>query len=120
MIYDNLNLAKEDLKWLLGVNTIISDSTNALNSKKVEMILENLTSFDAKYLELFYVELFSNLDFESLNFSKDISKQYLPNFAIVPNFGVAFIYEQNKEGEYKAQTKDGIKIFKSFPANTIF
>lgn len=120
MIYDNLNLAKEDLKWLLGVNTIISDSTNALNSKKVEMILENLTSFDAKYLELFYVELFSSLDFESLSFSKDISKQYLPNFAIVPNFGVVFIYEQTKEGEYKAQSKDGIKIFKSFPANTRF
>ena len=120
MIYDNLNLAKEDLKWLLGVNTIISDSTNALNSKKVEMILENLTSFDAKYLELFYSELFSNLDFESLSFSKDISKQFLPNFAIVPNFGVVFIYEQTKEGEYKAQSKDGIKIFKSFPANTRF
>lgn len=120
MIYDNLNLAKEDLKWLLGVNTIISDSTNALNSKKVEMILENLTSFDAKYLELFYVELFSSLDFESLSFSKDISKQFLPNFAIVPNFGVVFIYEQTKEGEYKAQSKDGIKIFKSFPLNTRF
>jgi ATP-binding cassette subfamily C protein LapB len=120
MIYDNLNLAKEDLKWLLGVNTIISDSTNALNSKKVEMILENLTSFDAKYLELFYVELFSSLDFESLSFSKDISKQFLPNFAIVPNFGVVFIYEQTKDGEYKAQSKDGIKIFKSFPANTRF
>ena len=120
MIYDNLNLAKEDLKWLLGVNTIISESTNALNSKKVEMILENLTSFDAKYLELFYVELFSSLDFESLSFSKDISKQFLPNFAIVPNFGVVFIYEQTKEGEYKAQSKDGIKIFKSFPANTRF
>ena len=120
MIYDNLNLAKEDLKWLLGVNTIISDSTNSLNSKKVEMILENLTSFDAKYLELFYVELFSSLDFESLSFSKDISKQFLPNFAIVPNFGVVFIYEQTKEGEYKAQSKDGIKIFKSFPLNTRF
>ena len=120
MIYDNLNLAKEDLKWLLGVNTIISDSTNALNSKKVEMILENLTSFDAKYLELFYTELFNSLDFQSLSFSKDISKQYLPNFAIVPNFGVVFIYEQTKEGEYKAQSKDGIKIFKSFPANTRF
>jgi hypothetical protein len=60
------------------------------------MILENLTSFDAKYLELFYVELFSSLDFESLSFSKDISKQFLPNFAIVPNFGVVFIYEQTK------------------------
>ncbi|KLD98549.1 ATP-binding cassette domain-containing protein [Aliarcobacter butzleri] len=120
MIYNNLNLAKEDLKWLLSANTIISDSTNALNSKKVEMILENLTSFDAKYLELFYVELFSSLDFESLSFSKDISKQFLPNFAIVPNFGVVFIYEQTKEGEYKAQSKDGIKIFKSFPANTRF
>ncbi|MDN5070346.1 ATP-binding cassette domain-containing protein [Aliarcobacter butzleri] len=120
MIYNNLNLAKEDLKWLLSANTIISDSTNALNSKKVEMILENLTSFDAKYLELFYVELFSSLDFESLSFSKDISKQFLPNFAIVPNFGVVFIYEQTKEGEYKAQSKDGIKIFKSFPEDTIF
>ncbi|MDN5102575.1 ATP-binding cassette domain-containing protein [Aliarcobacter butzleri] len=120
MIYNNLNLAKEDLKWLLGVNTIISDSTNALNSKKVEMILENLTSFDAKYLEFFYVELFSSLDFESLSFSKDISKQFLPNFAIVPNFGVVFIYEQTKESEYKAQSKDGIKIFKSFPEDTIF
>ena len=120
MIYDNLNLAKEDLKWLLGVNTIISDSTNSLNSKKVEMILENLTSFDAKYLELFYTELFNSLDFQSLSFSKDISKQYLPNFAIVPNFGVVFIYEQTKEGEYKAQSKDGIKIFKSFPLNTRF
>ncbi|WP_323585811.1 ATP-binding cassette domain-containing protein [Aliarcobacter butzleri] len=120
MIYNNLNLAKEDLKWLLSANTIISDSTNALNSKKVEMILENLTSFDAKYLELFYVELFSSLDFESLSFSKDISKQFLPNFTIVPNFGVVFIYEQTKEGEYKAQSKDGIKIFKSFPEDTIF
>lgn len=120
MIYNNLNLAKEDLKWLLSANTIISDSTNALNSKKVEMILENLTSFDAKYLEFFYVELFSSLDFESLSFSKDISKQFLPNFAIVPNFGVVFIYEQTKEGEYKAQSKDGIKIFKSFPEGTIF
>lgn len=120
MIYDNLNLAKEDLKWLLSANTIISDSTNALNSKKVEMILENLTSFDAKYLELFYSELFSSLDFESLSFSKDISKQFLPNFAIVPNFGVVFIYEQTKESEYKAQSKDGIKIFKSFPEGTIF
>ena len=120
MIYDNLNLAKEDLKWLLGVNTIISESTNSLNSKKVEMILENLTSFDAKYLELFYTELFNSLDFQSLSFSKDISKQYLPNFAIVPNFGVVFIYEQTKEGEYKAQSKDGIKIFKSFPEGTIF
>ena len=120
MIYDNLNLAKEDLKWLLGVNTIISDSTNALNSKKVEMILENLTSFDAKYLELFYTELFNSLDFQSLSFSKDISKQFLPNFAIVPNFGVVFIYEQTKDGEYKAQSKDGIKIFKSFPLNTRF
>jgi hypothetical protein len=55
MIYDNLNLAKEDLKWLLGVNTIISDSTNALNSKKVEMILENLTSFDA-YIWSFFIQ----------------------------------------------------------------
>ena len=34
MIYSDLNLAKDDLNWLLSSNTILSDSTTTLNSKK--------------------------------------------------------------------------------------
>lgn len=120
MIYDNLNLAKEDLKWLLSANTIISDSTSSLNLKKIDMILESLISTEKKYLEIFYSELFNNLDFENLNFSKNISKQFLPNIAIVPEIGILIIYEDVKEGGYKTQSKDGIKVFNSFPEGTIF
>ena len=77
MIYSDLNLAKDDLNWLLSSNTILSDSTTTLNSKKIQMIVENLTSYENKYLEMFYSELLNNLDFENLNFSKKISKQLL-------------------------------------------
>ena len=120
MIYKNLNLAKDDLRWLLGSNTIISDSTNSLNSKKIEMIVENLKSFDGKYLEPFYSELFSSLDFENLSFETDVSKQFLPNLAIVPDMGVVFVYEYTQNGGFKTQGKDGIKVFDSFPSGTKF
>lgn len=120
MIYDNLDFAKEDLKWLLSSSTIISDSTSSLNTKKIDMIIENFTSIENIYLEKFYSELLNNLDFENLNFSKELSKQFLPNFALVPDLGLALIYEHSKDGSFKAQTKDGVKVFDSFPKNTKF
>lgn len=120
MIYDDLDLAKDDLKWLLLSNTIISDSTSSLNSKKIQMIIESLTSNENKYLEMFYSELLSNLDFENLNFSKELLKQFLPALAFVPQIGIVLIYEHSKDGSFKAQGKDGIKTFNSFPKNTKF
>ena len=120
MIYSDLNLAKDDLNWLLSSNTILSDSTTTLNSKKIQMIVENLTSYENKYLEMFYSELLNNLDFENLNFSKKISKQFLPTLAFVPEIGMVLVYEYSKDGSFKAQYKDGIKVFDSFPKNTKF
>ena len=120
MIYDDLDFAKSDLRWLLSSNTILSDSTNSLNSKKIEMIVENLTSFENRYLEMFYSELLNNLDFENLNFSKELSKQFLPALAFVPEVGVVLIYEYSKDKSFKAQSKDGIKIFDTFPKDTKF
>ena len=118
MIYSDLNLAKDDLNWLLSSNTILSDSTTTLNSKKIQMIVENLTSYENKYLEMFYSELLNNLDFENLNFSKKISKQFLPTLAFVPEIGMVLVYEYSKDGSFKAQYKDGIKVFDSFPKDT--
>ena len=75
------------------------------------MIVENLTSYENKYLEMFYSELLNNLDFENLNFSKKISKQFLPTLAFVPEIGMVLVYEYSKDGSFKAQYKDGIKVF---------
>ena len=65
MIYEDLQLAKDDLKWLLSGSTIISDSTSVFTSKKVQMTIKNMNSFDINYLQNFYKELFEKFDFES-------------------------------------------------------
>jgi len=120
MIYEDLESAKDDLKWLLSSPTIISDNTSILNSSKIAFLINDLNSKDLSYLKDFYKELFSNLEFEELKFSKEISKQFLPNIAFIPSDGVVLIYEYLKDGSFKAQTRNGIKKFDEFPENSIF
>lgn len=120
MIYDDLELAKEDLKWLLSSPTIISESTNLLISSKINMLIDNMKLFDSDSLRIFYKELFNNLEFDNLDFSKEISKQFLPTFALIPNIGIALIYEYQSDGTFKTQTRNGIEVFNSFPQNTYF
>ena len=120
MIYEDLVFAKEDLKWLLSNKTIISDETNSLTSSKINLIIEKLDSFQIDFLKSFYKDLFNNIGFEKLHFSKDIEKQFLPTFGIIPEIGVALIFECQSDGSYKAQTKDGIKVFDNFPKDTYF
>lgn len=120
MIYEDLSGAKDDLRWLLTSPTIISDATGLLISSKINMIVEDLKLFDNNSLKLFYKELFNNLEFDRLNFSKEISKQFLPTLAIIPNIGLALVYEHQKDGSFKAQTKSGIETFNNFPKNTYF
>src|SRR5574344_887773 len=118
MIYEDLVFAKEDLKWLLSNKTIISDETNSLTSSKINFIIEKLDSFQIDFLKSFYKDLFNNIGFEKLHFSKDIEKQFLPTFGIITEIGVALIFECQSDGSYKAQTKDGIKVFDNFPKDT--
>ncbi len=120
MIYEDLQLAKDDLKWLLSGSTIISDSTSVFTSKKVQMTIKNMNSFDINYLQNFYKELFEKFDFEELSFSKELNKQFLPNIAFIPKVGTVLIYEYLKDGRYKAQTKDGVKVFETFPKDALF
>lgn len=120
MIYEDLELAKDDLKWLLSSPTIISDATSLLISSKINKIVDDLKLFDGNSLRSFYKELFNNLEFNRLDFSKEISKQFLPTFAIIPDVGIALIYEYQKDGSFKAQTKAGIEVFNNFPKNTYF
>lgn len=120
MIYEDLEQAKDDVKWLLSSATLISDETNSMISSKINAVVNNLTSIDIKNLRNFYKGLFNNLGFDRLDFSKEISKQFLPVFAIIPDVGIAIVYECEKDGSFKAQTKIGIEVFNKFPKNTFF
>ncbi len=119
MIYENLELAKRDLHWLLTSPSIISDITTTLTTNKINSIVEELTLFNDEALKRFYKNIFKTFEYESLYFSKDISKQFLPCLGFIPNIGMALIYEY-QNGIFKAQTINGIEEFSQFPKNSFF
>ena len=119
MIYENLELAKRDLHWLLTSPSIISDITTTLTTNKINSIIEELTLFNDEALKNFYKNIFKTFEYESLYFSKDISKQFLPCLGFIPNIGMVLIYEY-QNGIFKAQTLNGIEEFSQFPKNSFF
>lgn len=120
MIYDNLELAREDLKWLLGSPTILSENTSSITKQKIEFYATNLEKFDLDSLKIFYSDILENVGYKELKFSKTLYKEFLPSLAFIPNFGVVLIYERSSDGNYNAQSKDGIKIISTFHKDTIF
>lgn len=119
MIYEYLEQAKEDLQWLLTSSTIISNETNILTKDKITFLMEDLTTCDDDFIKGFYTDIFKNFQFEDLNFSNNILKQFLPTLAFIPKVGVVLLYEHN-DGIYKGQTRNGIKEFSSFEKTCLF
>ncbi len=120
MIYNDLSLAKDDLKWILQSPTIISDETNLLNKKRVEQYINQFDSINNEYIKNFYSELFINLGFEKLVFKNEFDKESLPVIGFLENIGMVLIYEQLSDGSFKVQTKLGKEIFFNFPENSFF
>lgn len=119
MIYEYLEQAKDDLKWLLTSPSVITNDISTLSTLKINSLIEDLTSCDDSYLKRFYSDMFKTFDFENLSYSNEIVKQTLPTLAFIPNKGIALVYEF-KDGIYKAQTRNGKEQFSEFPINSLF
>ena len=63
MIYENLELAKRDLHWLLTSPSIISDITTTLTTNKINSIVEELTLFNDEALKRFYKNIFKTFEY---------------------------------------------------------
>lgn len=120
MIYSDISIAKEDLNWILGEKSLLNEFTSSLGTKKVIALIDSLNSIEFNSLKNFYSELFLEMGYEKLNFERVLYKQFLPTIALIPNQGLALVYEYCADGGYKIQTKDGIKIVYNFDINTIF
>jgi ATP-binding cassette subfamily C protein LapB len=120
MIYNDISLVKDDLKWLLKSSTIISENTSTLAKQKIELYLNSIQNFDTTSIKIFYNSLFKDLGYKDLEFTNTLQKEFLPVIVFIPNTGVGFIYEKNPDNSYKVQTKDGIKTIIYFEPNTIF
>ena len=64
MIYEYLEQAKNDLKWLLTSPSVITNDISTLSTLKINSLIEDLTSCDDSYLKKFYSDMFKTFDFE--------------------------------------------------------
>lgn len=106
MIYDSLGEAKHDLNWLLSNLTILGNKVQSLNQKKIDSLISKLENIDINFLKEFYSDVFEELGFEKLKFNQTLSNDSFPCLALIPNVGIAFIYEQLSDGGYKVQLND--------------
>jgi len=120
MIYESIENAKEDLKWLLNNSSVIDPQVVTLGSKEIIEYINKFEKNEDSYIKSFYSELFSTLGYESLDFGNGILKQFLPTLALVQNKGLVFIYEVMDDGSFKVQSKDGIETIESFDDKTLF
>ena len=51
MIYEYLEQAKNDLKWLLTSPSVITNDISTLSTLKINSLIEDLTSCDDSYLK---------------------------------------------------------------------
>ena len=74
MIYEYLEQAKDDLKWLLTSPSVITNDISTLSTLKINSLIEDLTSCDDSYLKKFYsartFALFKGLKTETLHDDK--------------------------------------------------
>lgn len=110
----------EDFEWIFSKNTLISNATRRLSKKKKLFYKEQLKECDIKNPLGIYSSMFEEIGYSRLEFSRQIFKEFLPVLAIIPEAGAALVYECNKEGVFKAQTRNGRITFETFPANTLF
>lgn len=95
------------IEWILNEATTIKEKTNKLTKiEKIEII--------EKYKkEKNILKIIEEIGYIELKLEKKIKKEFLPIIAILPENDIYFIYEENN-GEYKCETKDGIKYIKNF------
>lgn len=120
MIYTTLDAAKEDLQWLLVSQTIVGVNAHILDRKKLNAVVDSLKEHQDKNIKKFYVGLFEDFGFATLDFSDELNVEFFPVFALIPDFGMAFVYERVNDGSFKIQHKDGIKTVATFPNGTFF
>lgn len=120
MIYKEIEDAKVDLRFLLTNSNILGNEITTLTSRRIDYLAENLKETGLSYLQDFYNDIFENLGFETLNFSKTFSNESLPVLAFTPDNGLVIVFEFLSDGSYKIQTKDGKHTIYKFEENSIF
>jgi ATP-binding cassette subfamily C protein LapB len=84
-------------------------------------MLENkLSDVSDKSILAFYAGVFKTFGLKEPQWKKTISHHALPALAFIPAEGVRVIMDQEADGKWKSEGKDGTRSEKVYPAGTLF
>lgn len=120
MIYDDLNKAKEDLRWIIKDSMISNYLGSRLSSAELHDMIEKFDSTDTKNILSFYDDLFTKHGYAELDFKNTLEKEFLPCIAFVPDIGLSLVYDLLADGRYKAISRNGEEYFDNIPSGSFF
>ncbi len=120
MIYKDKAEAIEDLQWLTQECTQSHFAASRLTPHELNKLEIELTAIDQKSILSLYGTIFDMFDLKAPRWSKTLSHVSLPALALVPHEGVRVVIEQEADGSWKSESKEGIRSERSYPKGTRF
>lgn len=120
MLYENIDTLKDDLEWVVKECSLPLFASNRLNVYEFSQILEQLTSHDDVSVLEIYEGIFRHLELKDNRWGSTFSQRNLPVAAIIPGEGIRIVLEEEADGRWKSEGKEGIRSEREFPEGTLF
>lgn len=120
MIYSDEEEAKRDIQWLTQECSLTHFAASRLTSYELTMLQKKLSNIDDTSILTLYTDIFETFKLKKPHWKKNISKHDLPVLAFIPGEGVRVVMEQEADGDWKSEGRDGVRKEKSYLPGTHF
>lgn len=120
MIYGDKEAAIEDIRWLTQVCTLSHFASSRLTSYELNILEKTLPDVNNKSVLSFYDRIFEMFGLKKAHWSKKLSHSFLPVLALIPEEGVRIIIEEEADGSWRSECREGLRRDKSYPPGTRF
>jgi ATP-binding cassette subfamily C protein LapB len=119
MIYNSLEIAKDDFRWFVTKSQISSSLSFRLSKNEIFQMEQKIILFDDKNILAFYLSVLDTLGYDKLKVNDELNQEMLPTLAFSHEKGVRIIFER-VENKFKIQSKNGIEYVDDFENGTLF
>lgn len=120
MIYGNAEEAMRDIQWLAQECSLAHFAASRLTLNELGRLKNKLSDANDKSILAFYADLFETFGLKKPHWKKQISHHSLPALAFIPGEGVRVVIDEEADGKWKSEGRDGVRSEKAFPSGTVF
>ncbi len=120
MIYADTEEVKCDLEWLVQSCSIAPFSSFRLSAYELEILKQRVSDSNDKGVAALYEAFLTESGVKKAVWRTKISQESLPMLALVPGGGMRIVMEQEADGSWKSEGKEGVRTQRSFAEGTRF